>query len=494
MGVKCLHVRTQICPRSEEGFSIQRYDLVVIGSGPAGEKGAAQAAYFGKRVALVECSPLLGGASCNTGSLPSKTLRETALALSGFRSRQLFGVDLAVRRGATVQDLLVHERRVTSNEREAIAANLLRHNTDAFTGLASFVDPHTIRVDGESDEPRLLHGDVILIATGSSPQQPPLFSFQDNRIWDSDQIVNMDFMPGRMAVVGGGVIGCEYACVFAALGVDVSLIDARTELLDFLDRDVWAVLKESMTTLGVRFLTGESVVECMPHPEAITISLASGRTVDVDAVLVAAGRRANTDDLNLEAAGLQADDRGRVSVNGRFQTEVSHIYAAGDVIGFPALASTAMEQGRMAMVHAFDLKYKKSAAPVLPLGIFTIPEVSSAGATEDSLRSQGVRYVTGTARYDANARGRIIGDSGGLLKLIFREEDMKLLGVSVVGESATELVHVGLLALMVEADHTLFIETCFNYPTLGQLYKYATYDAMGRRAGHVLAAPHHSEV
>ncbi len=461
---------------------------MVIGSGPAGEKGAAQAAYFGKRVALVECAPLLGGTSCNTGSLPSKTLRETALALSGFRSRQLFGVDLAVRRGATVQDLLVHERRVTSAEREAIAENLRRHHTDAYTGLASFVDPHTIRVDGEPEEPLFLQGDVVLIASGSSPQRPALFPFHDHRVWDSDEIVNMDFMPGRMAVIGGGVIGCEYACVFAALGVDVCLVDTRTELLDFLDRDIWALLKDAMGSLGVRFLTGEAVVECVPHPEAVRIALVSGRTIDVDALLVAAGRQANTDKLNLEAAGLTADDRGRISVDEHFQTATKRIYAAGDVIGFPALASTSMEQGRMAMVHAFDLKYKKAAAPVLPLGVFTIPEVSVAGATEASLKSEGVRFVAGRARYDSNARGKIIGDGRGLLKLLFREADMKLLGVSVVGEDATELVHVGLLALMVGADHSLFIETCFNYPTLGQLYKYATYDAMGRRAGHTLVS------
>lgn len=442
----------------------------------------------------MECDSLVGGASCNTGTLPSKTLRETALALSGFRSRQLFGVDLAVRRGATVQDLLMHERKVTSAEREAITENLERHSVDTYAGLASFVDPHTIRVDNGSAEPISLQGDVVLVATGSSPQRPPLFPFDDRRVWESDQIVNIDFMPGRMAVIGGGVIGCEYACLFAALGVDVSLIDGRTDLLDFLDRDVWAVLKEAMGSLGVRFFTGEVIVECTSDPEAVRIALASGRIVDADAVLVAAGRRANTDSLNLEAAGLTADDRGRIPVNGEFQTSVKHIYAAGDVIGFPSLASTSMEQGRMAMVNAFDLKYKKFAAPVMPLGLYTIPEVSAAGATETALKAEGVPFVVGRARYDSNARGRIIGDSQGLLKLLFSEDDMKLLGVAVVGESATELVHVGLMALMLGADHSLFIETCFNYPTLGQLYKYATYDAMGRRAGRVLASPDDNRV
>ena len=462
------------------------YDLVVIGSGPAGEKGAAQAAYFGKRVALVERDPVLGGASCNTGTLSSKTLRESALALSGFRSRELFGVDLAVRRGATVHDFLTHERRVTSAERDAIVENMRRHEVDVYHGLGSFVDARTVRVDADGAEAVLLRAEVVLIATGSSPQQPAAFRFDHERVWDSDQIVNLAFMPGRMTVIGGGVIGCEYACTFAALGVDVYLVDGRTELLDFLDRDVWAVLQRAMTSLGVRFLTGERVLECDTREDGVGLILASGRTLETDAVLVAAGRTANTEHLNLVAAGLQSDERGRIAVSSHYQTAVEHIYAAGDVVGFPALASTSMEQARLAMVHAFDLKYKKTAAPVLPLGVFTIPEVSVAGETESTLTAAAIPYVAGRAFYDSNARGKIIGDREGLLKLLFRKDDMKLLGVSVVGESASELVHVGLVALMLEADYSLFIETCFNYPTLGQLYKYATYDAMGQRAGRLV--------
>jgi NAD(P) transhydrogenase len=459
------------------------YDLIVIGSGPAGEKGAAQAAYFDKKVALIERDSVLGGASCNTGTLSSKTLRESALALSGFHSRELFGVDIAVRRGATVNDFLKHERRVVAAEREAIRENVRRHKINTYHGLASFIDPHDVRVDAEGGEPLFLRGEVILIATGSSPIRPPQFCFDDRRVWDSDQIVNLDFMPGRMAVIGGGVIGCEYACTFAALGVDVSLVDGRTELLDFLDRDVWTVLEKAMAALGVRFLTGERVLECGASDDAVKLSLSSGRTIEADAILVAAGRMANTDHLNLEAAGLWADGKGRIAVNDHYQTAVEHIYAAGDVVGFPALASTSMEQARLAMVDAFDLKYKKSAAPVLPVGVFTIPEVSVAGETESSLLTKGVPYVVGRALYDANARGKIIGDRKGLLKLLFREDDMKLLGVSVVGEGASELVHIGVIALMLDADNNLFIETCFNYPTLGQLYKYATYDAMGKRSG-----------
>jgi NAD(P) transhydrogenase len=461
---------------------VQDYDLIVIGSGPAGEKGAAQAAYFGKRVALVEREPFLGGASCNTGTLPSKTLRESALALSGFRSRNLFGVDLAVRRGATVHDFLAHEREVTSAERDAVVENVRRHRIDLKHGVGSFVDAHTVSVASDGASPERLRAEVILIATGSSPLRPPQFPFDDPRVWDSDQIVNLGFMPGRMAIIGGGIIGCEYACTFGALGVDVYLVDGRSELLDCVDRDVWDVLERTMASLGVRFLKSERVLACDGADEAVRLTLTSGKTLEADAVLVAAGRCANTAELNLEAAGITADDRGRIDVNESYQTEAEHIYAAGDVIGFPALASTSMEQARLAMVHAFDLKYKKSAGRILPIGIFTIPEVSVAGETERSLQAQGVPYVVGRAYYDSNARGKIIGDRAGLLKLLFREDDMSLLGVSVVGESASELVHVGLVALMVAADNSLFIETCFNYPTLGQLYKYATYDAMGRRA------------
>lgn len=462
-------------------MTAKMYDLVVIGSGPAGEKGAAQAAYFGKRVAVVERETVVGGASCNTGTLPSKTLRETALALSSFRSRNLIGVNLAVRRGATVQDFLAHERHVKSAERQAIAENLRRHNVDSYFGEGSFVDPHAIRVSPSDGDPVNLRGDVILIATGSSPIRPPLFEFRHDRVFDSDEIVDLGFMPGRMAVIGGGVIGCEYACTFAALGVEVWLVDGRTDLLEFLDRDIWGILREEMSGLGVRFVTGESVSACACGDDCVSVTLASGRMMEVDAVLVAAGRRANTEGLNLEAAGINADERGRIGVNARYQTEAAHIYAAGDAIGFPALASTSMEQGRLAMVHAFDLKYKTSAAPVLPMGVFTIPEVSAAGETESSLQAKGIGYVAGRAYYDGNARGKIIGDTSGLLKLLFRGSDMTLLGVSVVGEGATELVHVGLMALMMNADHNLFIETCFNYPTLGQLYKYATYDAMGQK-------------
>jgi NAD(P) transhydrogenase len=456
------------------------YDLVVIGSGPAGEKGAAQAAYFGKRVALVEREEALGGAAANTGTLPSKTLRETALTLSAFRSRDLYGIDLSLRRQVTVQDLMLRADAVKATERLEIANNIKRHGIDLFRGEGAFTGPNEFRVRHGPRKRTILHADKFLIATGSTPRRHPLFSLDDPRVWDSDQILSLERMPRRMIVVGAGVIGCEYACVFAALGVQVYLIHDREQILPFLDRDICTILQSRMGALGITFLLGDKVASCEPGKRGMSVQL-PGRSISADAVLVAAGRVGNVGGLNLEAAGVNANDDGIIEVNEYFQTPQPHIYAAGDVIGFPALASTSMEQARLAMVHAFDLKYKKSVARVLPLAIYTIPEVATAGETEMSLLAAGQEYIAGRAYYDRNARGKIIGDREGMLKLLFRPSDMKLLGVSVVGEMASEIVHVGLIALMVDADNDLFIETCFNYPTLGQLYKYATYDAMQHR-------------
>lgn len=458
----------------------ERYDLVVVGAGPAGEKGAAQAAYFGKRVAIIE-RDLVGGAGCNTGTLPSKTLRETALMLSGIRARDLYGVDLSLRRDATVKDFLTHERHVTAAEQQAVHENIGRHGIDLYSGAGSFEDEKTVKVEPLVGGPVYLEAEKILIAAGSKPIRPPLFPFEDRRIWDSDDIVQMGFMPKRMAVIGAGIIGCEYACTFAALGIQVTLVNARDVLMPFLDDDVREVLNREMEKLGIRVLCEARVTECQPGSDHVRVGFESGDVMEVDAVLVAVGRRGNIDSLRLKRAGVEATEWGSIAVNEHYQTNVPHIYAAGDVVGFPALASTSMEQARLAMVHAFDLKYKKTVGPVLPMGIFTIPEIGTAGETEQRLREQGVGYVVGRAFYGANARGRIVGDTEGMLKLIFARDDMRLLGVSVIGEAATELVHIGLMALMSNAASDVFIETCFNYPTLGQLYKYATYDAMGKR-------------
>jgi len=458
----------------------ESYDLVVIGGGPAGISGANTASIFGKRVALVEKLREVGGAGINTGTIPSKTLRETALALSGVRSRKLFGVDLSLRREATVADFMRHEKNVATRERRRREEQLRTYNVETFHAAATFVDPNTVRVGPD----KLLRGDKILIATGSSPVRPAEFPFEHPHVHDSDEILEIGSLPKSLAVVGAGVIGAEYACTFAALGVAVHLIDGRDALLGFLDREISENIQRAMTAAGVHFIWKEKVTRCnAPRTGDVTLMLTSGAALAVSDVLVAAGRQSNTADLNLAAAGLTPGKRGLIKVDAQCRTDVPHIFASGDVIGAPALAATGMEQARMAMCVAFGLDYKDVVAPILPTGIYTIPEASMAGETEQSLKEQGIAYIVGRARYMDNPRGQIVGDESGLLKLIFSRDDMRLLGVHVVGEEATELVHIGLVAMMSGSGAELFNRTCFNYPTLGDLYKYATYAAILKRDG-----------
>ncbi len=456
------------------------YDLIVIGSGPAGEKGAAQAAYFKKKVALVEWRPVLGGAGANTGTLPSKTLRETALYLSGFRQRGLFGVEMNLSHRAGVRDLLFRERAVSQEESVRVQQNMHSHAVDVFQGKGRLLDPHTVVVRRPGTEEKLT-GDVVLVATGSRPLHPPLFPFGASGIYDSDTILQMEEVPHSLVVVGGGVIGCEYACTFAALGIPVTLVEPRSPLLNFLDSEMSQRLQDRMSDLGVHFKLPDAVETVDVEEGRITLGLKSGETLQSAAVLVAMGRSSNSRHLGLEEVGVVIAERDRIQVNAHFQTSVPHIYAAGDVIGFPALASTAMEQARVAMAHAFSLYSKDALASTLPYGLYTIPELSMAGETEESLNKLQVPYVVGRASYATNARGQIIGDGGGFLKLIFRREDMKLLGVHVMGEAASELVHIGLTAILLGGTAQLFIESCYNYPTLSETYKYATYNALAQR-------------
>lgn len=455
------------------------YDLIVIGSGPAGEKGAAQAAYFGKRVALVERGKFCGGAAANTGTLPSKTLRETALHLSGFRKRQLYGAGLTVPPRVDADLFLRHFRQVRNQERERIGANMARHNVDMYRGTASFLDANTICVNQGDGNQRVLCSHTVLIATGTRPNHPQIYPWHDKRLCESDSILRVRELPQKLLVIGGGVIGSEYACIFSALGAEVTLVDGRSRLMGFLDAEVSAALEAAMRKMGIELLLEESVVE-LKSGEKLLAVLEKGGSAAFDAVLAASGRAGNTDTLGLENVGIEADKRGLLKVDEHYRTSVPNIYAAGDVIGFPALASTSMEQGRLAVCHAFDLKYKTNLARILPLGIYTIPECSSAGETEESLREKGIPYVVGKADYSNNSRGFIIGDKEGFLKLLFRASDMRLLGVHCIGEVATDLVHIGLTALLLEQGADLFIDTCYNYPTLSEMYKYAAYDALGR--------------
>ena len=463
------------------------FDLVVIGSGPAGEKGAAQAAYFGKKVCIIERGPL-GGTVANTGTLPSKTLRETALFLSGFHKRELYGVDAGLRGNVTVKDLLFRERRVRDSERARVRENLVKHGVQLVEGFASFVDPHTVSVRGSDDSEQQITASHFLIATGSSPNRPAPYPFENDRVYDSDELVDMHELPGSLAVIGAGVIGCEYACMFAALGLQVSLVERRDALLPFLDHEIARALGDAMRELNIDLRFTDSVTGCTATDENVHLTFSSGRTLEVDAVLVAAGRIGNTKGMALEAAGVKLDPHGRIVVNEHFQTSAAHVYAAGDVIGSPALASTSMEQARIAICHAYDQRYKERLAPILPYGIYTIPEVSMAGETEDSLKARKVPYVAGVTSFTDNARGEIIGEESGLLKLLFTLPEMKLVGVHVIGEQASELVHIGLTAMLLGATSDLFVQTCFNFPTLSEAYKYATYDAMHKRAAQALGA------
>jgi NAD(P) transhydrogenase len=459
---------------------MDRFDLIVIGAGPAGEKGAAQAAYFGKRVALVERAPHPGGAGINTGTVPSKTLRETALYFSGLGQHALYGVDYQVKSHLTVKDFMYREQEVVRSLRQVVTENIVRHKIQLLQGQASFEDAHTVRVTREGEPDRLLSAEVILVATGSVPTRHPDIPFTDPRVHDSDEILEIDKLPGTMAVVGAGVIGCEYTTIFAALGIKTSLIDGRDRLLGFLDVEVAEQLKTQMGLLGVDLRLKENVNRYVPDADGVRLELKSGASLLVDQVLVAAGRVANVRTLGIERAGLTVNERGLITVNESYQTSVPHIYAAGDVIGFPALASTSMEQARVAMVQAFDLpKYKTQVATIFPLAVYTIPEISMAGETEESCQQKRIDYCVGRGFYRTNARGQISGDLGGTVKLVFRYPDKLLLGVHIIGVNASELVHVGLIALQTQSTIDMFVNTVFNYPSLSDVYKYAAYDGLG---------------
>lgn len=471
--------------RNSGAIAIQSYDLIVLGGGPAGMNAANTAAVLGQKVALIEKNSRIGGAGINSGTLPSKTLRETAIALSGLNSRDLYGVDLSLRRDVTIADLMYHYRHASERERQRMESILEHLDVDCYVGEAKFKDSHTVVVDHSDGGASELRGDYFLIATGSLPIRPDIFQFEDDRIHDSDELLNLTNLPKKLVVVGAGVIGSEYACTFSALGVEVELVDGRDQLLPFLDHDISIALHADMSK-SIHFHFNERVEACdNSDPDLLKLTLTSGATIECDNVLVCAGRYSNTANLGLEAAGISPGRKGIVPVTKRYRSvDVEHIYAAGDVIGPPALAATSMEQARIAVCDAFRAPRKGDMAELIPTGIYTIPEVAAIGATEESLKADGVAYIVGRSGYAQHARGRIIGDETGFLKLLYRADDMKLLGVHVIGEHATELVHTGMVAMLMGADADIFNAACFNYPTLGDLYKYATYNAMLQRMNH----------
>jgi NAD(P) transhydrogenase len=461
---------------------VESFDLIVIGSGPAGEKGAAQAAYFGRRVALVEKAPHLGGAGVNTGTVPSKTLRETALYFSGLRQRGLYGVDYTVKQDITVPDFMYRKGEVVRSLWDLIEANIERHRIGLIRGRAEFEDPETVVVRQDGVAARRLRAPVILIATGSYPNWPDGVPRDPARLYDSDTILEMDRIPRSLAVVGAGVIGCEYATMFRALGIEVTLVCGQDRLLPFLDAEIGERLRMQLGLLGLRVVMKDAVQEVRLERPEVILRLRSGEELAVDRALFATGRMGATQRLGLDRIGLTPGPRGHLKVNEHYQTDLPHVYAAGDVIGFPALASTSMEQARVAMCHAFDLKYKSRVSPLLPMAVYTIPEIAAVGETEESCRDKDVPYVVGRAYYPGNARGQIIGDMSGLIKLVVARRDRKLLGVHILGEMASELVHVGAACLHFGGTIDDFIQLVFNYPTLGEAYKYAAYDGLGSLA------------
>jgi len=461
---------------------MREFDLLVIGSGPAGQKAAIQAAKLRKRVAVIERERMLGGSCINTGTLPSKTLKDAIYYLHGFKLRSFTNITYSLKKNMTLRDLMARKDLVIKHELEVITDQLERNDVEIIHGTAFFVNPHTLKVSTESGDEDVLTAPFIVIATGSRPRRPEEIPCNDVTICDSDSILSTEVIPKSMIVMGGGVIGCEYASMFAAYGIKVTLFDKRNDLLRFVDQEIVQALIYYMRTNGVTMRLGEELDKVTTDERGrVVTTLKSGKTIVTDVLLYAMGRIANTDMLNLSAVGITPDKMGQIKVNEHYQTEVPHIYAAGDVVGFPALASTSMEQGRLAVCHAFHVA-QSTLPTVLPYGIYTIPEISTVGKTEEELTKEGVPYEIGRAFYKEIARGQIVGDLDGLLKLIFNRNTLELLGVHIIGDGATELVHIGQAVLTYGGKVDFFVHNVFNYPTLAECYRTAALDGINRLA------------
>ena len=465
---------------------MSHYDVVVIGCGPAGERAAIYAARAGAKVAVIEKANVVGGARINWGTIPSKTLRESALFVHGLTRGKLHGIKVDLPEKISVADFMYRERQVVQQELELINRSLDRYAIEVFHGEARFVSPHKISIVSPSGQARMmLDGGTIVVAVGTRPNHPPAVPFDDTCVFDSDTILTMPRMPRSLVVLGAGVIGTEYAAIFAALGIDVTLVDTRTMLLPYLDREIAGIMEREMRRLGMVVLhddrhdsiervrgDGRDMVRCVTR---------EGNVLEADALLYTVGRDGVTDRLGLEKIGIIPNDRGLLEVNEFFQTDQPHIYAVGDVVGYPALASTSMEQGRQAMRHALGIPGPTGRTEALPFAIYSIPEVSYIGESEEALIEREAAHVVGRGIYEYNPRGQILGDTGGMVKLLFRQEEMTLLGVHVVGTSASELVHVGQAFMRSGATAQDIAETLFNYPTLSDMFRHAAYEALQAR-------------
>jgi NAD(P) transhydrogenase len=463
------------------------YDLLVIGSGPAGQRAAIQGAKLDKRVAVVERTSVLGGISVNLGTIPSKTLREAVLELSGYRSREFYGASYTVKQNITMQDLLVRTNKVVQHEIDVTRHQLMRNGVEVISATASFDGPETVRLDFmDGSTARTVTARKIVIAAGTDTTRDPDIPLDGKYVFTSDDVLKLDRLPRTLAVVGAGVIGCEYASIFAALGVRVTLIDKRNRLLPFVDEEIIDTLCYHLRETRVTLRLNESVQKIDVAEgggdgpgSRVRLHLESGKTIIAEKALYSVGRTGATNRLALDKCGLACDDRGRLVVDEHYRTDVPSIYAVGDVIGFPALASTSMEQGRLAVCHAFGIS-ARSVPALFPYGIYAVPEISMVGKTEEELTHAGIAYEVGKARYREIARGQIIGDITGLLKLIFHCETRELLGVHIIGDGASELIHIGQAVLSFGGTIDYFINTVFNYPTLAECYKVAAFDGINR--------------
>lgn len=471
--------------RRKRHAAMKHYELAVIGSGPAGQKAAIQAAKLGKRGCIIEKNPVLGGAGINTGTIPSKALREAVLHLTGTNKRALYGENFRFKRDITIEDLIYVSQQVIHNELAVIREQLDRNNVDLIWGAAHFEGPNLLQIQ-KGDASEMITADKFVIATGTRPATPMTVPFNDSTIFTSDGLLKLNALPKSMIIVGGGVIGVEYACMLGALGVRVILVEGRPELFDFLDREIVEALQYQMRQVGITLRLGEKVarIQEIESPsnhgqKLVEAKLESGKLLQAHCLLYSVGRQGTTKALALENVGLIPDDRERLKVNEHYQTQVQHIYAAGDVIGFPALASTAMEQGRLAVCHAFGVE-TQSFPDLFPYGIYAIPEISMVGKTEKQLTDAGIPYEAGIAHYKEVARGQLLGDSSGMLKILIHQDTHALLGVHAIGTGATELIHIGQAVLAFGGTAEFFINNVFNYPTLAETYKVAAFNGLNK--------------
>jgi NAD(P) transhydrogenase len=459
----------------------RNYDLVVIGSGPAGQKAAINGAKLGKRVAVIERAGMVGGASVHSGTIPSKTLRDAILYLTGFNERAFYGQDYRLRDGINRDEIASRVRMIVTRETHLVRSQFNRNGIAELDGTGRFLDPHTLEISSPGGRTTTVRGNYVMIACGARPAQSPSIPVDGKHIVDTDRLPELSGLPREIIIIGGGVIGLEYASMFAALEIRVTLIEQHPQILEFVDREIVEALSYHLRELEVVFRLGEKVVavEIDENRNRVIARLESGKTVHGDALLYSVGRQGNTDTLNLAAAGLNADTRGRLKVNEFFQTAVPHIYAAGDVIGFPALAATSMEQGRLATAHMFGGPFKREAS-LLPFGIFTIPEIAMVGQTEEELTAATIPYETGVARYEELAKAEMLGDRTGMLKLLFHPETRKLLGIHAIGQRATEIIHIGQAVLAFGGTIEYFRDAVFNYPTLAEAYKVASLNGLNK--------------